>query len=223
MGRREFEKEKNNLVNIRSRKDPAGVSMPLICERVRHYRMLRKMEQKQLATELNITANAVSNWEAGHREPDVSMIGRIARSLGVDVTELLDDSDYEDEAPSPVVIVVEDEPILLTGFIHILENTLPDIQAFGFVSAEEAGVFAAGTRVDIAFLDIELCDESGIDLAKELSALNPHTNIVFLTGHSEYAGDALSMHVSGYILKPLTPDKVREEIRHLRYPVKGLS
>lgn len=111
----------------------------------------------------------------------------------------------------------------ITGFIHILENTLPDIQAFGFVSAEEAGVFAAGTRVDIAFLDIELCDESGIDLAKELSALNPHTNIVFLTGHSEYAGDALSMHVSGYILKPLTPDKVREEIRHLRYPVKGLS
>ena len=191
--------------------------------RIRELRARQNLTQRELADRIFVARKTVSNWEAGHREPDVSMIGRIARSLGVDVTELLDDSDYEDEAPSPVVIVVEDEPILLTGFIHILENTLPNIQAFGFVSAEEAGVFAAGTRVDIAFLDIELCGESGIDLAKELSALNPHTHIVFLTGHSEYAGDALSMHVSGYILKPLTPDKVREEIRHLRYPVKGLS
>ena len=88
MGRREFEKEKNNLVNIRSRKDPAGVSMPLICERVRHYRMLRKMEQKQLATELNITANAVSNWEAGRSRPDVSLLPELCRILGISIYEL---------------------------------------------------------------------------------------------------------------------------------------
>ena len=88
MGRREFEKEKNNLVNIRSRKDPAGVSMPLICERVRHYRILRKIEQKQLAMELNITANAVSNWEAGRSRPDVSLLPELCRILGISIYEL---------------------------------------------------------------------------------------------------------------------------------------
>ena len=149
------------------------------------------------------------------------MIGRVARSLGVEVSELLDDS--PSESTPPTIIMVEDESIILTGFIHILEDTLPDIQTFGFMTAEEAVRFAGGTRVDVAFMDIELCGESGIELAEELCALNPHTNIIFLTGHPEYAGEALNLHCSGYILKPLTTEKINKEITHLRYPVKGLS
>ena len=47
-------------------------------------------------------------------------------------------------------------------------------------------------------------------------------NIIFLTGHSEYAMDALGMHSSGYLMKPLTPQKIRNEIAHLRFPVKSL-
>ncbi len=31
-------------------------------------------------------------------------------------------------------------------------------------------------------------------LAEELTALNPHTNIVFLTGRPEYVGEALNLH-----------------------------
>jgi two-component SAPR family response regulator len=127
-----------------------------------------------------------------------------------------------DDLPS-TIIVVEDEPIILTGFIHIIEKTLPDIAAFGFTTAEEASQFAGSSRVDVAFLDIELCGESGIELAEKLCALNPHTNIIFLTGHSEYAREALDLHCSGYLLKPLTPEKIRKEIAHLRYPVKGLA
>ena len=189
--------------------------------RVRELRIKKNLTQQQLADKIFVARNTISDWEAGIREPDVSMIGRIARSLGVEVSELLDDP--SSESTPATIIVVEDEPIILTGFIHILEDTLPDIQAFGFMSAEEATRFAGSTRVDIAFLDIELSGESGIELAEELCTLNPHTNIIFLTGHPEYAGEALNLHCSGYLLKPLTPEKVRTEILHLRYPVKGLS
>jgi hypothetical protein len=35
--------------------------------------------------------------------------------------------------------------------------------------------------------------------------------------------DALADHCSGYILKPLTPEKISHEIRHLRFPVRGLK
>jgi hypothetical protein len=34
---------------------------------------------------------------------------------------------------------------------------------------------------------------------------------------------ALSDHCSGYILKPLTPEKIRHEISHLRFPIRGLN
>ena len=33
-----------------------------------------------------------------------------------------------------------------------------------------------------------------LQLAEELIVLNPHTNIVFLTGRPEYAGEALNLH-----------------------------
>ena len=190
-------------------------------EKLRMLRVEKGLTQRQLADALFITRKTISNWESGIREPDVSMIGRVARGLHVDISELLEDSSAESAAPT--IIVVEDEPVLLTGFIHVLENTLPDIQTLGFITAAEASRFAASTRVDIAFLDIELFGESGIELAGELQTLNPHTNIIFLTGHPEYAGEALKLHCSGYLLKPLTPDKIRAEISHLRYPVKGLT
>ena len=196
-------------------------SLDALGQKIRSLRMAKGLSQQQMADLMFVTRKTISNWEAGIREPDVSMIGRVARSLGVEVSELLDDS--PSESTPPTIIMVEDEPIILTGFIHILEDTLPDIQTFGFMTAEEAARFAGGTRVDVAFMDIELCGESGIELAEELCALNPHTNIIFLTGHPEYAGEALNLHCSGYILKPLTPEKIKKEIAHLRYPVKGLS
>ena len=75
----------------------------------------------------------------------------------------------------------------------------------------------------MAFLDVELYGESGLDLARKLQEVNPRTNIIFLTGHTEYTAEALDLHCSGYLLKPLTPDKIRREIAHLRFPVRGLS
>ena len=94
---------------------------------------------------------------------------------------------------------------------------------FGFQTGREAIEFAHSNRIDAAFLDIELCGESGIETANSLTEIYSRINIIFLTGHSEYTRDALDMHCSGYILKPLTPEKIRKEIRHLRFPIRGLS
>ena len=120
------------------------------------------------------------------------------------------------------MIVVDDEMVILRGFVHILEDTLPNTEVYGFQNAGEALDFAKSNRIDVAFLDIELAGESGLSLAKELSLQNPRINIIFLTGHSEYAMDALEMHSSGYLMKPLTPQKIKNEIAHLRFPVKSL-
>ncbi len=48
-------------------------------------------------------------------------------------------------------------------------------------------------------------------------------NIIFLTSHTEYMQAALTDHCSGYVLKPLTPEKIRHEIAHLRFPIRGLK
>jgi predicted metal-dependent phosphotriesterase family hydrolase len=58
--------------------------------------------------------------------------------------------------------------------------------------------------------------------AETLQKLNPSTNIIFLTGHPEYAYQALNLHCSGYVLKPLTPEKIKKELAHLRFPLRGI-
>ncbi len=74
-------------------------------------------------------------------------------------------------------------------------------------------------KPDIVWLDIEMPGMSGLEMAAEIKKKSPDTNIVFVTGFPEYAVDAFGMHVSGYVLKPATKEKLREEINNLRNPV----
>ena len=196
-------------------------SLEAFGKRIRALRQEKSLSQQQLADLMFVTRKTVGNWENGNRMPDITMLSRLSRHLGVQTYELLDEISGPDE--QPVLIIVEDESVLLKGFVHILEDTLPRADIYGFETGAEALRFAESNHVAAAFLDIELFGESGIDLAAKLMELNPHTNIIFLTGHTEYTADALDLHCSGYILKPLTPEKVLREAAHLRFPVRGLN
>lgn len=196
-------------------------SLEVFGSRIRALRQEKNLSQQQLADLMFVTRKTVGNWENGNRMPDITMLSRLSKHLGVQIYELLDEISSPDEQPA--VIIVEDESVLLKGFVHILEDTLPRADIYGFETGAEALRFAETNPVAVALLDIELFGESGIDLARSLIGLNPRTNIIFLTGHSEYTADALALHCSGYILKPLTPDKILREIEHLRFPVRGLN
>ena len=123
----------------------------------------------------------------------------------------------------PAVIIVEYILLILSSSQRILSSAIPEAEIYGFGNAAEALDFARNHHISIAFLDIELGGEDGISLARALTALNSQLNVIFLTSHTEYMKDALADHCSGYILKPLTPEKISHEIRHLRFPVRGLK
>ena len=89
MGRRAFESEKARVIEIHTGKQANDTPLPAICERVKHYRTLRKIEQKELARQLNITANSVSNWECGRSRPDVALLPELCRVLEITPFELM--------------------------------------------------------------------------------------------------------------------------------------
>ena len=95
--------------------------------------------------------------------------------------------------------------------------------AEGFTRPREALEWLKDHPVDIAFLDIELVGCNGLDLAGSLMQCSPRCNVIFLTCHPEYAREALELFCSGYVMKPLSPAKIREQATHLRFPVPGLS
>ena len=189
--------------------------------RLKELRTRKGLSQRQLAELMSVSNAAIANWEVGKRLPDLTMLSRLADCLEAEPWFLLDALGEPAEAPG--VLVVEDAPILLRGLLRTLREALPQARIQGFRTSAEALDYAAAHRVEIAFLDIELAGESGIELAERLKQRNPRLNIIYLTSHTEYTRQALDSHCSGYILKPLTPEKLRRELANLRFPVRGLE
>ena len=117
------------------------------------------------------------------------------------------------------ILVVDDEKIALDHILSILERLIPGSLTVGCRSGERALEEMQKQQFDIAFLDISLRDMDGIELAKKLKMINHQLNIIFTTGYGSYAGEAFSLHASGYIMKPLTDEKVRRELEDLRHPI----
>lgn len=119
------------------------------------------------------------------------------------------------------ILVADDEKLALEGIMSAVIKAVPEARVHGYRKAE--AVLAAAQSmtepVDVAFLDIEMRGMNGMELARRLMEIFPDINIVFTTGYSEYSLEAMQIHASGYILKPVTVDKIRKELTVLRHPV----
>ena len=188
----------------------------LFAETLKKLRKDKGLSQRALAEKLYVTNAAVSRWESGYRLPDVVMISRLSVVLGADVNELLNAAAQSDEHPN--VIMVDDNNIVLTGSLPVLEEVMPGATITGFTDPSEAVKYAKENRVSLAFLDIEMGTISGLDVCRELLEVNPRTNVVYLTAYREYSFDAWSTGANGFMLKPITPEGVREQLKNLRYP-----
>ena len=185
-------------------------------ETLRKLRTGKKLTQRELAERLYVTRSTVARWESGSRLPDALMITRLAKSLETDVNLLISAAVASEDAPN--VIMVDDRKIFLTGALPILEEVLPNAIIMGFTRPSEAIEFAKANRIALAFLDIEMGKMNGFELCRMLLEINPRTNIIFLTAYMEYSLDAWSTGASGFLLKPITAENVRLQLKNLRYP-----
>ncbi len=183
---------------------------------LRRLRVERRLSQEQLAGRVYVTRPTVARWENGSRLPDAAMISRLAQCLGVDVNTLLSAAAESDVSPN--VILVDDRKIVLSGALPILEEVLPGAAVTGFTRPSEALEYARANPVALAFLDIELGKMSGLDLCRTLLEINPRTNVVYLTAYVEYSFDAWGTGACGFMLKPVTAEGIREQLKRLRYP-----
>ena len=117
------------------------------------------------------------------------------------------------------ILCVDDEPLALEMLTQAIEEAIPDADLHPFRKQSELLADAEENGCDIAFLDIHMRGMNGVELAKGLKQINPKMNIIFVTGYDEYTGDAMRLHASGYILKPVTKEKIEEEISDLRFPI----
>ena len=115
------------------------------------------------------------------------------------------------------IIAVDDEKLSLEALVSCIKENLPNETVNAFRKTSDAEVYVCRNGCDIAFLDIEMRDVNGIELAKKIQEINSKVNIVFVTGYGDYTGEAFSIFASAYIMKPVTAEKVKKALETLRY------
>ena len=117
------------------------------------------------------------------------------------------------------IIAVDDEKIALEALSGAIRAIVAEDEVVSFRYPEDAIEYAKENPCDIAFLDIEMVGMSGVELAEALKKYNNEINIVFCTGYGNYRDVAFDIHASGYLMKPITPEKVKRELENLRRPI----
>ena len=112
------------------------------------------------------------------------------------------------------IICVDDE-ILLAEHVAKLCRDLPGVEdAFSFSQPKKALDWLEDNAADLALLDIDMPGMDGMELAARIKQCSPQTAVIFLTGYSRYAVDAFRLRASGYLLKPVDPKQLAEEVEY---------
>ncbi len=112
------------------------------------------------------------------------------------------------------VLVVEDDESFRTMLVSALERRGYD--ARGVADGASAIALAQHDSPEMAVVDLRLTDMSGLDVVRELKAIDPATAVVVLTGYGSIATalEAIRLGAVHYLTKPTDTDRVLEAFEH---------
>lgn len=110
------------------------------------------------------------------------------------------------------VVIIDDEKAMHLIMKRII-GKIDKVKIVGsFLETCTAFSFIQNNEVDMAFIDISMPKESGLDFAKRLREFNSKIKLVFVTSHKEYALNAFDVYAYDYIVKPIYQDRLTETV-----------
>ena len=121
-------------------------------------------------------------------------------------------------------IIAEDEPILRAQLKSKLGKLWPELQIVADVGDGELALEAIEEhRPQLAFLDIQMPEMTGVEVARSLAA-NPELkcHIVFVTAFDQYAVEAFEANAVDYVLKPYSDARLQAAVDRLKERLGGV-
>ena len=113
------------------------------------------------------------------------------------------------------ILLVDDHTLVCEGMRALLER-IPDIQIAGTAgNAFDAIALLKITAADIAFVDINLPDISGIELCSKIRKEFPHTQVIALSTFKQrsYVTQMIGNGASGYLVKSADRQEIEAAIQ----------
>ncbi len=112
-------------------------------------------------------------------------------------------------------ILVDDERPSLDKLTKLLnESGMVEIKG-KFTQPLAVLEFLETNTIDAVFLDIEMPDLDGIELANRITDLQKQVAIVFVTAYNQYAVEAFRLNALDYLMKPVTDDRLHETLNRI--------
>lgn len=121
------------------------------------------------------------------------------------------------------LFLVEDEIVMRDGIKKHIEWDKEGIDFVGEASdGELAYPMILDLKPDILITDIKMPFMDGLELSELVKKELPNINIIILSGYDEftYAQKAVSLGVTEYLLKPITPSKLLETIKRVQQKIE---
>lgn len=114
------------------------------------------------------------------------------------------------------VILIDDEQLAL----DLLERHLNKIGDFTIVGKYTNPLIGLECiiedDVDIVFLDINMPEVNGLEVAEKIQNEKPNIPIVFITAYDEYAVTAFELNALDYLIKPIRIDRLQKTVDRIR-------
>ena len=111
--------------------------------------------------------------------------------------------------------IIDDEENARRVISQYLERYCDDYDVlFETMQLQESIDAVLEYQPDLIFLDINLLDGSGIDVAQKISG-KTDTKIIFTTAYNEFAIQAIKLKAFDYLLKPIDVDEFKDSLKQV--------
>ena len=108
------------------------------------------------------------------------------------------------------IAVCDDDKAAREHIVSLVKEQIQDAEIMAFATGEE--MLKAQNNFDISFLDVEMREISGMDVANHIRQKeqgNTKSIIIFVTGYEKYMNSAFDVSAFHYLLKPIDEEKFR--------------
>ena len=112
-------------------------------------------------------------------------------------------------------MIVDDHPVMRMGLSHLIQAS-GELEVCGEAgtAAEAIELLESLDQVDLVIVDLSLPDQNGLELIKDIRAMNDELKCLVISSHDEelYAERVLRAGGRGYIMKDRAPSVLIEAI-----------
>jgi len=112
------------------------------------------------------------------------------------------------------VLCVDDALPIMEDTVAMCKKLPQVTEVTGFFRPREAAQWLENHPVDLALLDIDMPEISGLMLAEQVKRKYPDAAVVFQTAFPQYAVQAFKLRATGYLLKPVCLEELENEVAY---------